>query len=301
MDKKIVEVVKQIGLLSMSRVTVLVEGESGTGKELVARALHEAACSDKPFIAINCSAVVPTLLESELFGHEKGSFTGAESRKTGKLEYAKEGAIFFDEIGDMPLDLQAKVLRVVQEREFERVGGLESVPFRARVIAATNRNLEVLVKEGKFRQDLYYRLAVSRIVLPPLRERSGDIPLLVRHLIDRIGRKLHHRVEAVETEAMRRLQVYKWPGNIRELDNVLTRAIALARADVISADELEFSRGADPTPAPTEVVPLKDAEKEHIKHALTANDWNITHTAKKLRISPTTLRKKITDFSLKKS
>lgn len=300
-DRKIVEVVKQIGLLSMSRVTVLVEGESGTGKELVARALHEAANPDKPFIAINCSAVVPTLLESELFGHEKGAFTGAETKKTGKLEYAEDGTVFFDEIGDMPLDLQAKVLRVVQEREFERVGGLENIPFRARVVAATNRNLETLTKEGKFRQDLYYRLAVSRIVLPTLRERSGDIPLLVRHLIDRIGRKLHRRVEAVETEAMRRLQTYQWPGNIRELENVLTRAIALTRTDVISADELEFSLGADPPPASSEVAPLKDAEKEHIKYALTANGWNITHTAKALCISPTTLRKKITDYRLKNS
>jgi two-component system response regulator AtoC len=299
-DKKTVEVVKQIGLLSLSRVTVLVEGESGTGKELVARALHEASVPGKPFVAINCSSVVPTLLESELFGHEKGAFTGAETRKIGKLEHADEGTIFFDEIGDMPLDLQSKILRVFQEREFERVGGLENIPFKARVIVATNQNLEVLIKEGKFRQDLYYRLAVSRIVLPPLRERPGDIPLLVRHLIDRIGRKLHRRVKAVETETMRRLQSYHWPGNIRELENVLTRAIALARGDVISPEELEFSLGEDKSSTTSKVTPLKDAEKKHIRKALMATGWNITHTAKMLRISPTTLRKKISDFNLRK-
>ena len=299
-DKKIVEVIKKIGLLSMSKVTVLIEGESGTGKELVARALHEASDSDKPFVPINCSAVVPTLFESELFGHEKGAFTGADTRKKGKLEYAGEGTIFFDEIGDMPLDLQAKILRVFQEREFERVGGLESLTFKARVIAATNRNLKTFVKESKFRQDLYYRLAVSRIVLPPLRERSADIPLLVRHLIYRIGRKLHRQVKAVETEAMRRLQSYQWPGNIRELENVLTRAIALARSDVISPDELEFSLGGDKTHPSAEIIPLKDVEEEHIKRALIATGWNITHTAQKLCISPTTLRKKIADYNLRK-
>jgi len=298
-DKKTVEVVKQIGLLSLSRVTVLVEGESGTGKELVARALHEASAADKPFVAINCSSVVPTLLESELFGHEKGAFTGAETRKIGKLEYAGEGTIFFDEIGDMPLDLQAKILRVFQEREFERVGGLENIPFKARVVAATNRNLGMMVKEGTFRQDLYYRLAVSRIVLPPLRDRPGDIPLLVRHLIDRIGRKLHRQITAVETETMRHLQAYHWPGNIRELENVLTRAIALARGDVISPEELEFSLGTDKLPPTTKIAPLKDAEKKHIQKALTATGWNITHTARMLKISPTTLRKKISDFNLR--
>ncbi|NQT20549.1 MAG: sigma-54-dependent Fis family transcriptional regulator [Planctomycetes bacterium] len=299
--EKIVEVVKQIGLLSRSSVTVLVQGESGTGKELVARALHEASAHGKPFVAINCSAVVSTILESELFGHEKGAFTGADSRKTGKLEFAGEGTVLFDEIGDMPLELQAKILRVLQEREFERVGGLETIPFEARVIAATNHDLEALVEEGKFRQDLFYRLSVSRIEVPPLRERRGDIRLLVSHLIRRISRKLHRPIEAVEEEALRALESYDWPGNVRELENALTRAAALAKSPILAVDDLEFSFGS-PKALPTgssEIVSLQEAEKEHIHKALIATGWNITHTAKALRISPTTLRKKIAEFGLK--
>ena len=301
-DKEIVEVVKQIGLLSMSRVTVLIEGESGTGKELVARALHESTTPGKPFVAINCSALVPTLAESELFGHEKGAFTGADARKIGKLEFADEGTVFFDEIGDMSLDIQAKILRVIQEQVFERVGGLEGIPFKARVIAATNLDLEAMIGEGRFRQDLFYRLAVSRIALPPLSRRRRDIPLLVRHLMARIGRRLHRRIEAIEEEAMRRLTSYDWPGNVRELENVLTRAVALARGAVLTADELEFSLGTAKSKAPavSEIVSLEQAEKEHIEKALLASDWNITRTAKLLRISPTTLRKKIADYDLRK-
>ncbi len=301
-DKKIVEVIKQIGLLSRSSVTVLIEGETGTGKELVARNLHASTSPGNPFVAINCSGVVPTLLESELFGHEKGAFTGAGTRKVGKLEFADEGTAFFDEIGDMPLDLQAKILRVLQEREFERVGGLESIPFVARAIAATNHDLEALIKDGKFRQDLYYRISVSRITLPPLRDRRGDIPLLIQHLMNRICHKLHRQVLAIEEEAMRRLQSYDWPGNIRELENVLTRAVALARDTVLSVDDLEFSLGTgrDKAPSATEIVPLERAEKEHVEKALIATGWNITRTARILQISPTTLRKKIADYDLHK-
>lgn len=300
-DKKIVNVIKQIGLLSRSRVTVLIEGESGTGKELVARALHEATCPDSRFVAINCSAVVPTLPESELFGYEKGAFTGATSRKIGKLEYAGEGTVFFDEIGDMMLELQAKILRVIQEREFQRVGGLESIPFKARVIAATNRNLESLVKQKKFRQDLYFRFAVSRIALPSLRERRGDLRLLVPYLIKKIGSTLHRQVEGIEERAMRRLESYDWPGNVRELENVLTRAVALARGSVISAEDLEFSLESpkEKASAPSELVPLEQVEKEHIRKTLFATGWNITRSARILQISPTTLRKKIADFQFK--
>jgi len=299
-DRKIVEVVKQIGLLSRSRVTVLIEGESGTGKELVARILHEAGSPGKPFVAINCSAVVPTLLESELFGHEKGAFTGAVDRKLGKLEYADEGTLFFDEIGDMPLDLQSKILRVLQEREFERVGGLEAIPFKARAIAATHRDLNALVSENRFRQDLYYRLAVSQIVVPPLRERRGDIRPLVVYLVSRIACRLHRQIDAIETQAMQRLEAYDWPGNVRELENVLTRAIALARGTTLAVDDLEFSigpRGAE-APAPSAIVPLQQVEKEHVRRALISTGWNITQTAKLLEISPTTLRKKIADYDL---
>jgi two-component system response regulator AtoC len=301
-DRKIVDVIKQIGLLSRNRTTVLIEGESGTGKELVARALHNATHPGKSFVAINCSAVVPTLPESELFGFEKGAFTGADARKIGKLEYAGEGTVFFDEIGDMSLDLQAKILRVFQEREFQRVGGLESIPFRARVIAATNRDLEILVEEGKFRQDLFYRIAVSRLVVPPLRERRGDIRILARHLLNRIGRDIHRPVKTVEEGALRRLEQYDWPGNVREMENVLTRALTLAHGDVLTPEDLEPAFGGTPgkPPAASGIVPLAEAEKQHIEKALAATGWNLTRTAKQLRISPTTLRKKISDFKLKK-
>lgn len=299
-DKRMVEVVKQIGLLSRSRVTVLIEGETGTGKELVARALHRASSPDQPFVGVNCSAVVTTLSESELFGHEKGSFTGADTRKIGKLESAGKGTVFFDEIGDMPSELQAKLLRALEERKFERVGGLESIPFEARVTAATNRSLEGLVNAGEFREDLYYRLAVSRIVLPPLRERRSDVPLLVRHLLERIGDHLHRRIDAIEEEAMAYLRSYEWPGNVRELENVLTRAVALSRGSVLSAEEVKSSLGAQPegTSSPAEVRPLRQMEKEHIRRALDTTGWNITHTARLLEISPTTLRKKIRDYGL---
>lgn len=300
-DRRIVEVVKQVGLLSRSRVAVLIEGETGTGKELVARALHHATDPGKPFVGVNCSAVVSTLSESELFGHEKGAFTGADSRKIGKLEFADEGTLFFDEIGDMPLELQAKILRTLQERKFERVGGLESIPFAARVVAATNRNPVTLVEKGEFRQDLYYRLAVSRIVLPPLRERRDDIPLLVGHLLDRIGDSLHRRVDAIEEEALHRLKAYDWPGNVRELENVLTRAVALSHRPVVSADDIDSSLGTTPQAGsrPPDVVSMKQVEKEHIQKALIVTGWNITRTAKLLEISPTTLRKKIRDYGLR--
>jgi len=299
-DRRIVEVVKQIGLLSRSRVTVLIEGETGTGKELAARILHQATSPGEPFVAVNCSAVVSTLSESELFGHEKGAFTGADRRKTGKLEHAGSGTVFFDEIGDMPLELQSKLLRVLQERVFERVGGLESIRFEARVVAGTNRNLARLVEAGKFRQDLYYRLAVSRLVLPPLRERREDIPLLVEHLLDRIGQRLHRRIDAIEEEALNRLVRYNWPGNVRELENVLTRSVALARDPVVKAADIETSLGTPEAARPEadRVVPLREAEREHVKKALSLYNWNITRTAHALEISPTTLRKKIQDYGL---
>jgi len=300
-DRQMLEVVKQIGLLSRSRVTVLIEGESGTGKELVARALHEATSPEENFVAINCSAVVPTLMESELFGHVKGAFTGAESSKDGKLAHAGRGTIFFDEISEIGLDLQGKILRAVQEREFERVGGLEPIALEARVVAATNRSLEALVEEGKFREDLFYRLAVTRLTLPPLRDRRGDIPLLVRHLLERVGRGLGRTVVAVEDRALQRLQAHDWPGNVRELENVLTRAAALAPGEVLSVEDIAVAlarRGTDLQARETKIVPLHVAEKAHIERALAAHGWNITRTARILEISPTTLRKKITDYRL---
>lgn len=326
-DEQILDLLKQIGVLSRSDVTVLVEGESGTGKELVARALHNASRPGKPFVAINCSSIVSTLPESELFGHEKGAFTGASKRKIGKLEYAGEGTVFLDEIGDLALDLQAKLLRVLQENEFERVGGLEMIPFPARVIAATNRNLAAMVQTGEFRNDLFYRLAVSRLEVPPLRDRPDDIPMLVAHLVGNIAGHLHKRGPVIEAAALSALQMYNWPGNVRELENVLTRAILLSRGGALSASTIKFALGTgggatsiNPAPgggatsihpAPGEstgtaaivveadILPLREAEKRYIQSVLQIMDWNITHSARQLEISPTTLRKKITDYELR--
>ena len=297
-----VEILKQIGLLSRSRVRILIRGESGTGKELAARALHDATCPNEPFVAINCSAVVPTLLESELFGHEKGSFTGADRRKTGKLEYAGRGTLFFDEIGDMDIDLQAKLLRVLQEQEFERVGGTEQIRFMARVICATHRDLNAMVAEGTFREDLLYRIAVSELVMPPLRERPQDIPLIVQHLLGKLGRDMHKTVKGIDRDALRILEAYSWPGNVRELENVLARAVALSHGTTLTADS--FSILSDHTHSsqtePDEIITLADAEKAQITKTLNSTDWNITQTAKQLQISPTTLRKKITDYSIRR-
>ncbi|MCL7486710.1 MAG: sigma-54 dependent transcriptional regulator [Desulfobulbaceae bacterium] len=291
---------KTIGLLSRSRVTVLIHGESGTGKELAARILHQASTPGQPFVGVNCSAVVPTLLESEFFGHEKGAFTGADRVKIGKLEYAGEGTVFLDEIGDMPQDLQGKLLRVLQEEEFVRVGGLKPIPLKARIVAATHCDLEQLTRTGRFRQDLFYRLAVSTIELPSLRKRREDIPMIAEFLLRRINRKLHHPLTAISQEALDYLSTGDWPGNVRELENVLTRAVALAKTSILSREDLGHSpRAACEMESAAQSLSLVDAQKHHIQRILTMNRWNITHSARILQISPTTLRKKIADFQLK--
>lgn len=291
---------KTIGLLSRSRVTVLIHGESGTGKELAARILHRASTPGQPFVGVNCSAVVPTLLESEFFGHEKGAFTGADRVKIGKLEYAGEGTVFLDEIGDMPQELQGKLLRVLQEEEFVRVGGLKPIPLKARIVAATHCDLEQLTRTGRFRQDLFYRLAVSTIELPSLRERREDIPMIAEFLLRRINRKLHHPLTAISEEALDYLSTGDWPGNVRELENVLTRAVALAKTSILSREDLNYRPlTACEIESTAQSLSLDDAQKHHIQRILTMNRWNITHSARILQISPTTLRKKIADFQLK--
>jgi len=297
----IVEIHKLLGLLSRSRVTVLIQGETGTGKDLAARILHEAGSRQKPFVAINCSAVVPSLLESELFGHERGAFTGADQQKIGKLEFAEDGTLFLDEIGDMPLDLQAKLLRVLQEDEFVRVGGLKPIRLKARVVTATHRNLQDLINQGKFREDLYFRLTVATINLPPLRERRSDINLLVPYLLNRISTRLGVPACSVDNRAMQKLMYYDWPGNIRELDNVLTSNMALAKGvSVLGEDNLNFPENKynRSTNVFHETGTLAEAEKNHIEKSLNANGWNISRTSRVLDVSPTTLRKKITDYRL---
>ncbi len=295
----IIDIHKKIGLLSRSKVTVLIQGESGTGKELVAKVLHGASAPDKPFVDINCSAVVSTLLESEFFGHEKGAFTGADRLKIGKLEYAGEGTVFFDEIGDMPIDLQSKLLRVLQEGEFVRVGGLEPIPFRARFVSATHWDLEKLVEEGKFRKDLFYRIAVSSLYLPPLRDRAEDIPPLVTALLKKITHQLGCPTPRIKDEALQKLKEHSWPGNVRELENVLTRSVALATDSILSASDICLSHPHQHiSPAQPKPITLAEAEKAHVEATLIQLNWNITQTSKQLEISPTTLRKKIADYNL---
>lgn len=297
----VLDLLKQVGLLSRSRVNVLIEGESGSGKEVLGRALHVASCPKAPFVAINCTAVVPTLLESELFGHVKGAFTGADAHKVGRLAQAGEGTLLLDEIGDLPLDLQPKLLRVIQEREFTPVGGVKAQPFAARVVAVTHRNLELMVEQGRFREDLFYRLAVTRLPVPPLRERKDDLELLTLHFLWRIAHDLHRPVRGVSRDALLAIRRYEWPGNVRELRNLLTRAVALAKSDVISAADLGLQTlavGSEVPQQEADILPLAEVERQHVFAALELCGWNITHAAERLGISRPTLRKKISDYAL---
>lgn len=256
--------------------TILIRGESGTGKELVAEAIHRASPRARgPFVRLNCAAIPPTLVESELFGHEKGAFTGATRRRLGKFELASGGTIFLDEIGTLDLTLQAKLLRVLQSREVERVGGEESIPIDVRVIAATNADLDEMVANGGFREDLYYRLNVIGIYLPPLRERRGDIPLLVDHFLTKLGERLGRQVRGVTPEALRVMTGYDWPGNVRQLENVVERALTLCEGPLVTVDDLPgylhhpaaAANLVNPTPA-GEVAPLEEYEREVIRLAL---------------------------------
>lgn len=298
------EIFKSIGVLSENRVTVLIEGETGTGKELIARAIHyHSADKGQPILAINCSAIVGTLLESELFGHEKGSFTGAISTKRGKFELAGEGTIFLDEISEIPFELQAKLLRFLQEKEFERVGGERSLKSNARIIAATNRDLWQMVKEGTFREDLYYRLSVASIKVPPLRERKSDIPLLIEYLLKKINSELHRNIKGIEERAAARIMAYDWPGNVRELENILTRAAIASPSEVILDESLSSlvqkseSAGKEKTDILT-MPSLQEVEKEHIIRVLQHTHWHLGKACDFLCISRPTLRQKMKEYGI---
>ncbi|MBW1645294.1 MAG: sigma-54-dependent Fis family transcriptional regulator [Deltaproteobacteria bacterium] len=297
------EIFKLIGLLSATKTTVLVVGESGTGKELVARAIHfHSAHAGEPFIAVNCSAIVENLLESELFGHEQGSFTGARTTKKGKLEIAGGGTLFLDEISELPLHLQAKLLRFMQEREFERVGGNRRIKFNARIIAATNRDLAAMVKRGEFREDLYFRLNVFEITIPPLRQRREDIPLLVEYLVKKINRITGKKIKSIPMAAIQRLVEYDWPGNIRELENVLTRAVVLAKGDCLQETSLaELLRAPRKTGGETAFQPksLSEVEAQHIAQVLEYCHGNISRAARILGISRPTLRSKLKTLGIR--
>jgi len=229
------DVLQQVNIVALSDSTVLILGETGTGKEIIARAIHQMSLrKDKPLVKINCAAIPSTLLESELFGHDKGAFTGAINTHRGRFEMADGGTLFLDEIGDMPIELQPKLLRVLQEREIERIGGTRTIPVNVRVIAATNRDLKQMVIDREFRNDLFYRLNVFPLVLPPLRDRPDDIPLLVRYFTQKLARRLNRQIDTIPADAMRQLMRYEWPGNVRELENILERAVLLSRDNTLS-------------------------------------------------------------------
>jgi two-component system, NtrC family, response regulator AtoC len=300
------EIFKSIGILSGNRVTVLIEGETGTGKELVARAIHyHSPYKNEPFIAINCGAIVEGLLESELFGHEKGAFTGAISTKKGKFELASNGTILLDEIGEIPTELQTKLLRFLQQKEFQRVGSERSIHSNARVIAATNRDLAAMVKEGKFREDLFYRLNVASVKVPPLRERSNDIPLIIEHVLKKINRDLGKGVEQVEKRALKKMMEYSWPGNVRELENILTRASMYTQGNIILdfsiAPLIEEAKRTN-TPAPVNETAAVGgrvvSEKDLILQTLEKNRWHYGNACKALGMSRPTLSKKMEQYGI---
>ncbi len=296
------------GRVAQSDTTVLLEGESGTGKELLAKAIHfHSPRARAPFVTINCGAIPEQLLESELFGHRRGSFTGAVGDKRGKFEAADGGTIFLDELGELPVQLQVKILRVLQEREIDKVGETRPVKVNVRVIAATNRDLEKMVADGTFRDDLYYRLAVVSIRVPPLRERADDIPLLVDHLLDKHTRRLGRERPLVEKDVYSALNLYGWPGNIRELENVIERALVLDRDGVLGLDDLpERLRTREHRVAnlrmelPDEGVSLEDVERELLLAALEKHNWNQTRAAAFLNITRSTLLYRMQKFHLER-
>jgi two-component system response regulator AtoC len=295
------EILKKIGKVSSNRVSILIQGESGTGKELITKVIHYSGITKtKPFIAVNCTALSETLLESELFGHVKGAFTGAIKDKKGKFELADEGTIFLDEISEISPNLQVKLLRVLQEKEFEKVGGEITIPMNARIVTATNRKLSEYIKAGKFREDLYYRLKVFTIDMPPLRERREDIPNLVIHLLKKINKDLHKEVRKVPIEVMEMLQNYEWIGNVRELENTLLQAVVLTEGDVLKSDNI-LLRNVDwqkKEMEKKENLSLDEIVNEHIRVVLNQVYWNKTKACNILKISKPTLDKKIKELNL---
>jgi len=291
-------VLKEVETVAPTGSTVLIRGETGTGKELIARALHELSPRrDRTFVKLNCAAIPTGLLESELFGHEKGAFTGAISQKVGRFELAHQGTLLLDEVGDIPPELQPKLLRVLQEQEFERLGGTKTIKVDVRLVAATHRDLARLVADGRFREDLYYRLNVFPLVLPPLRERRDDIPRLVRHFTQRFARRMGRRIETIPTAVMDALVRYPWPGNIRELQNVIERAVILS-----PGPSLQVPRGdLQPVPAQTRAPAaapstLADAERDHILGVLRETGWVLSGpdgAAVRLGMKRTTLQSKM--------
>ncbi len=300
-DKKMQDVFKLVSKVLDNDITVLIQGESGTGKELIARAVHyNGLRKDKPFIVVNCASIPRELLESELFGHEKGSFTGAYQRKIGKFELAKEGTLFLDEVGDLHMALQAKLLRVIQQKEFERVGGTEVIKTDVRIISATNKDLKSAVDIKEFREDLFYRLNSFPIFIPPLRERRGDILILIEYFVAQTNKKLNKNIKGFSKKALKLFYDFNWPGNVRELENTVERCMILTESEVIDVDILPANiRTADGSSGSSlsasyfaddsVIIPFERLKEEAIRHALKITKGNILETAKRLHIGRATL------------
>ena len=300
-NHKMIEIFDLVKTVAKSNSTVLVQGESGTGKELLSRAIHmESPRKDAPFVTVSCASLTESLLESELFGYEKGAFTGADQARSGKIELAKDGTLFLDEIGDISLKLQMDLLRVLEEKEFRRVGGTQLIPVNSRIIAATNRDLTKAIEEEKFREDLYYRLNVISVYLPPLRDRKEDVPLLVDHFLERFNIEMGKNVEGVAESAMRMLMDYSWPGNARELRNVIERAMVVTKGRMILEVDLSLPKTPGVSLPNNRGKSLSDMEKEHIRQVLLDNRWNIIRSAQVLGIDRVTLYNKIRKYELKK-
>jgi formate hydrogenlyase transcriptional activator len=296
---------KEVETVAPTGSTVLIRGETGTGKELVARALHDLSPrQSRTFVKLNCAAIPTGLLESELFGHEKGAFTGAVSQKIGRFELADKGTLFLDEVGDIPAELQPKLLRVLQEQEFERLGGTKTIKVDVRLVAATHRDLVAMVADGRFREDLYYRLNVFPVMLPPLRERRDDIPRLVRHFTQQFARRMGRRIETIPSSVMDALVHYSWPGNVRELQNVIERAVILSSGSLLHVPPSDLpSTRAESSAAPAAAVTLADAEREHILAVLGEVDWVVggpNGAAARLGMKRSTLQWKLKKLGISK-
>jgi formate hydrogenlyase transcriptional activator len=300
------KVLRQVDKLAASDSTVLILGETGTGKELIARAIHKRSRrAERAFIGVNCAAIPPSLIASELFGHEKGAFTGATQRRMGRFESANGGTIFLDEVGDLPAEIQIALLRVLQEREIERVGSSRPIPVDVRVVAATHHDLNALVAEGKFRQDLLYRLNVVPIQMPPLRERVSDIPLLVEYFMDRFGKRAGKKFRTIDKKSLELFKAYGWPGNVRELQNVIERAVILSENDTLDVDQTWLKRepGQNPARPATLDGALVRQEKEMIEAALAESQGRISGpagAAAKLGLVARTLDSKIKRLKINK-
>ncbi|MDD5475106.1 MAG: sigma-54 dependent transcriptional regulator [Syntrophales bacterium] len=296
-----------IEIISPTNAWILIMGENGTGKELVARAIHTSSRrAAKPFVEINCAAIPEELIESELFGHEKGSFTGATAKKRGKFDMANEGTLFLDEVADMSLKAQAKILRILQEKKFQRVGGTKIIDTDVRVLAATNKDLEKEMEEGRFRQDLFYRLNVIPLYVPPLRDRKEDIPLLAEHFMSEFAHKEGRPLKGIEDKALEMLMVHDWPGNVRELKNIIERLVIMSRSDYISSEDIPpLLRGSDQIKAASGTAfadtfrkAKKIFEKAYISRKLSENEWNVSKTAEAIGLERSNLHRKIKNYGL---